>query len=314
MEEVLATDARTFVIRWREPYPAADALAHYSFSPLPRQILEQRFEEDSADAFGSHPYWTREYVGLGPFRLTRWELGSLIEGVAFDGHALGRPKIPRIHIIPINDPNTIVANLLADTAHYADASITFPQASTLRQEWSPRQAGSLLFHPNQWSAARFQFRPDVVNPRALQDVRIRRALAHALDKQAINDGVYDGQVVLADTMIPPSIDYYGAIDAAIAKYPYDLRRSEQIMNEAGFAKGADGFYASPTDGKFAPEVRGFEVAPFSTELTAVASAWRQGAFDVQESIFPFAQAQDNQARASFPGIFIHPPATARAPW
>ena len=36
---------------------------------------------------------------------------------------------------------------------------------------------------------------------------------------------------------------------------------------------------------------------------AIASGWRNAGFDVQESTFPFARAQDNEARAQFPAMF-----------
>ena len=41
-------------------------------------------------------FWTVDFVGAGPYKVDRWEPGSYIESVAFDGHALGRPKIDRL--------------------------------------------------------------------------------------------------------------------------------------------------------------------------------------------------------------------------
>ena len=83
MEELSALDGRTLVIRWARPFPGADMLVEDAFPPLPRHILESSFTQESLDAFAGHPYWTRAFVGLGPFRLDRWEPGSFIEAAAF---------------------------------------------------------------------------------------------------------------------------------------------------------------------------------------------------------------------------------------
>lgn len=309
MEEVLAPDPATVVIRWDRSYPGADTLVESDFPPLPRHILEQPLEQALAggwESFTGHPYWTREFVGAGPYRLDRWEPGAFIEAVAFDGHVLGRPKIERIRIVFISDANTALSNLLAGEVHLAmDLAVGFNQAVTLRREWEPRHAGTVLLHPNQWRATKFQFRADLVNPRALLDVRVRQALAHGVDKQAVNDAIYQGEGIIAETMVPPMMDYYPIVERTMAKYPYDPRRSEQLMAEAGFTKGPDSVFASPTEGRFSPELKTNASPEFEMEMGAMAAIWRQVGFDIQEAVLPAAQAQNAQVRASFSGMYTH---------
>ena len=62
--------------------------------------------------------------------------------------------------------------------------------------------------------------------------------------------------MVADTIPPPTAPYFAAVDRATAKYPFDPRRTEQILGELGYAKGSDGIYTSPSDGRFQMEVRG----------------------------------------------------------
>lgn len=69
---------------------------------------------------------------------------------------------------------------------------------------------------------------------------MRRALAHTLDKQVLNEALYEGEGIMTETILPTAVDYHPVIDRAIIKYPFDLRRAEQLMAEAGFIKGADG--------------------------------------------------------------------------
>lgn len=65
LEEVVAPDERTVLIRWQRPFSDAGTLAG-DFPPLPRRLLEAPLREGPPDAFAGHPYWTREFVGLGP--------------------------------------------------------------------------------------------------------------------------------------------------------------------------------------------------------------------------------------------------------
>src|SRR6266540_444999 len=112
MERVTALDARTVVIHWHELFPEAAILSTGTstssatgFQPLPKHILEAPFGDLPPDAFPRHPHSTQEYVSAGPYRVLRWGPGAFIEGEAFTGHALGRPRIDRVQITFIPDPN-----------------------------------------------------------------------------------------------------------------------------------------------------------------------------------------------------------------
>src|SRR5207244_4193541 len=110
LNEVLAPDERTVVMRWKQPYPNADDLTGTDgLPPLPRQILEASFQQLDPNAFINSAFWTRDYVGLGPYRMEAWEPGSFFQGTAFDQHVLGRPKINRIKVLFITDVNTALA-------------------------------------------------------------------------------------------------------------------------------------------------------------------------------------------------------------
>ncbi len=91
VDEILIPDPRAVVIRWKRPYPFASALeatGQQNLPPLPRHLLEEPFGQLSAEAFAALPYWTTEYVGLGPYKVERWEPGAFIEASAFHAHAL----------------------------------------------------------------------------------------------------------------------------------------------------------------------------------------------------------------------------------
>ena len=92
----------------------------------------------------------------------------------------------------------------------------------------------LFLEPNPTVHAAFQFRPDSLKTPALGDVRVRKALAYSVDKEGLNEGLFEGEGIIGHTFISPEQSNYGEIDRAITKYPLDFRRAEQMMVEAGF--------------------------------------------------------------------------------
>ncbi len=302
MEAVTAPDARTVVIHWRQPYPYANEMTE-PFQPLPRHILEPTFEQRTPESFASLPFWTRDYVNAGPYRVDRWEEGSFVEGQAFADHALGRPKIDRIKVMFISDPNTVLAYLLAENVHVSfENSIRLQQAQILQREWAPRTGASVFLAPTLWRAVQIQQRPEYASPRTLTDVRVRKAIAHSMDREALNSAVLDGNGVITEFMISPLTDYFAEVERATIKHPYDPRRAEQLMNDAGFTKGSDGYFASGGE-RFSTDLRSLSGAQQEQEIAILAAGWRQFGLDMREATIPAFQGQDSQLQATLPGLF-----------
>jgi peptide/nickel transport system substrate-binding protein len=305
MEEVRAPDTRTVVIRWRQPFAQANAMVMMEFMPLPRHVLESSFTPGQPDSFAAMSFWLTDYVGLGPYKLNRYEVGSFAEGTAFAGHALGRPKIEQLRMVYMPDANTALANLLSDSAHFAtDNSIDLQQAIVLDREWGPRNAGTVLRSPVGVRHGNVQVRPEIATPRSLVDVRVRRALAHATDRQALADGLTEGMGSIADTLVLPQVEYFADLERAVTKYPYDPRRADQLLNEVGYVKGGDGIYVSPTDGRFAMEVSVAAGARNETEVVVISDGLKRQGIDASMRVVPRAQVTEPFIFANFPGVLI----------
>jgi len=310
MDEVMAPDPRTVVIRWKQAYPDAADLWEQDFAPLPRHVLEPIYQREHEN-LPNVSFWTTDYVGAGPYRVDRWESGAYIEAAAFDGHVLGRPRIDRIRITWSADFNATLANLLSGEVDMpANDSIRVDQGLVLEREWAARRAGTVLYRPALPRFVQVQHRSDYANPQAVRDVRVRRALAHAIDKPPINEALFQGKGITTDTLIYPTLDYYPLVDRAAVKYPFDVRRSEQLMTEAGFTK-RDGFFTGANGARVNLEVRNIQSAQNDSERSIIADGWRKAGFEIEEDVFTPRQSQDGQVLGTFRSLSITSAAAVR---
>jgi peptide/nickel transport system substrate-binding protein len=298
MEEVLAPDARTVVIRWKRSYPHAGRLME-GFQALPRHIMESVFRDEEVESFANHAYWTQQYVGLGPYRLDRWEPGTWIEATAFDKHALGRPRIDRIKVLVATDPNAALATFLSGDAHImVDNMLRIEDVPLVKNS-----GGVVLTSPLGFRITQFQLRPEMGALRELADVRVRAAIAHTLDKEGVNDALYAGQAVVTASMTSPLFDYSAVVERAITRYPYDPRRAQQLLEEAGLSKGADGFYASLAGGPLQVEVRTTASPVTEAEGAIFVEGFRRLGLNAVGYVLPVSMMRDNQAVTTFPALF-----------
>ncbi len=308
MEDVSAPDQRTLVIKWSSPYPDAAVIKDADLDPLPRHLLGQQFtayQQDPAtrDAFLGLPYWTTEYIGLGPYKLTRWEQGAAFEGVAFDGHALGKPRIERLIFRIMPDENTTLSNVLAGNTDFTtDFTLRFEHALILQRDWAASGRGAVILKRGGVVTNTIQNRPEIVGHPGQLDARVRRAMAYSLDRQSLNDGVFEGQGFLSENMVPDDLPYFRDADQAITKYPFDPRRTEQLMNEAGFSKDAEGFFASQAGDRFRTEFRAIAGPEFERGQAILMDSWRKAGIDVTGAILPANLVRDREMMHAFSGM------------
>jgi peptide/nickel transport system substrate-binding protein len=300
IERIETPDPRTLVLYWNTPWPNADRLGS-GFPPLPRHILEPPFLASTPEAFMGHAWWSSEYVGLGPYKLDGWVPGAFMEGSGFDRHILGKPKINRVKVTFTPDPNTALANMLAGESHIAvDNSLKFEQAAVLQREWG-QSGGGVLLSPSQWRGTEFQFRPEVLKTPGLLDVRVRRAIAHALDRQSLNEALLGGYGLVVDTPISSLVPYYADIDRVIMKYPYDLRRSAELMQDAGYTRRGDSWFDAAGD-PFRPDWMTLSGAQNEAELAITHDMMKRAGIEIVPYILPSAQLSSAEARSLFPGL------------
>lgn len=174
------------------------------------------------------PFNGEPTVSDGPFKFGEWSHGDHITLVANDNYFLGKPGLRQIYLRIVPDENTSV-NLLRTHAIdwiYQASIETYPAVNDIpgvRLNWND---------VNGYEDIQFNdSRP------FLQDVRVRQAIAYALDKKQMIRQVAYGQQPEASEDIP---QWMWAYDPAVKSYPYDPEKAKALLEEAGWRPGPDG--------------------------------------------------------------------------
>ena len=304
VDTVEAPDARTLHVTWKSTFIEADRLLSLldgsAVPPLPKHLLEQTFLEDKAN-FASSPYLGMEYVGSGAYKLQSWVIGSHLVIEANDQFVLGRPKIDTIEVRFILDTNTLVANVLSGEVHATiGRGLTPEQAITVREVWKDGKVDAGL--QNTTSLFPQLFNPE---PALLTDVRFRRALLHGLNRQQLVDAFLGGLMPVAHSIITPDEPDYPAIESYLVKYEFDPRRSMQLLDSMGLARGADGFYVDPNTGRrLSVEVRTRSHVLREKLQQVIADEWGRIGVEGKPDVTPEQRVNDRAYQANFPGFYF----------
>ncbi len=309
IESVLAPDPRTVVVVWRTLNPDAGVLSFGDFDPLPGHLLEASFAEleqgqTTREGFLGSSFWTTEYVGAGPYRLEQWEPGVQIVGTAFAGHALGRPTIERMVVRFMIDENSVLAAVLTggQLGYTNSFTLRFEHLLALRREWEPAGKGTAAAVPGGAVYLNLQQRPEFVGDEALLDLRVRRALAHTLDRDALNEGLFNGIGFPTESIVPPSVSFYSELERVMAKYPLDPNRASQLMAEAGLTRDAEGLYANAQGRRFRLDFTVQASPEIERMQTILSDDWRRNGFDVHPNVMGVSLFTELRTRHTLPGL------------
>jgi peptide/nickel transport system substrate-binding protein len=221
-DDVTAIDlpnALTAVIHLREPF-AAILGAFTGFPPLPAHLLAGLPDLNHAP-FNEHP------ISSGPYALTAWNHGSSLEFAANPQYWRGTPPIPRVTYRIIPDDDTLFAALQTHAVDIAD-SLTESELGRLGT-----LTGYAIQHRSTGNFRHISF--NCAKP-ILADVRVRRAIAEAVDWDRMNATVFHGYNQRATSDIIPG----SWADPHLSAYPFDLAAAKRLLDAAGWQPGADG--------------------------------------------------------------------------
>ena len=193
------------------PYPPLLAQL-VKLSIVPKAVVEKVGNE----AFNLNP------VGSGPYMLKEWQRGVSITLSANDKYWGDKGKFPTAEFRFVPDPGTRVADLRTGKADIV-YSLDYDMAQTLKNDKNVASRSALtervaFLRPNNG-------RTPTSNP------LIRQAIAYAIDKEGITEGLFGGIDQPTDVMLTPQ--HAGWTDAK--GYPYDPEKAKALVKEAGAA-------------------------------------------------------------------------------
>ena len=227
VEEIETPDAHTAIFRLSQPHPALLLALSSALSP----IIPEHVYGDGQDV-ATHPANSAP-VGSGPFRLVEFRPGEQITLERFDDFFIeGRPYLDRIIIRVVPDPSTIVFSMEADEA---DILPFFDQAQGVRRlERNDRLALTTRGYEGigalNWLAFNTRRAP-------LDDVRVRQAIAYAVDRDFIIRALQSGTSAVQRGPIIESSPFF---NPDLNPYDLDLDRANALLDEAGHPRDADG--------------------------------------------------------------------------
>jgi peptide/nickel transport system substrate-binding protein len=293
--EVVAPEPHTLVVRWKGLYPEANYSGPTDIPAVPAHLLNDLYRSGDKQAFTNSRYWTNEFIGVGPYRLGDWALGSHLEALAFDRYFLGRPKIDRIVFSYFSDVNALyTSHLAAEVDMTPFGSFQALHFVPLKKEWEPSGAGTALSVFSGSRNYRFQFG----YPEApWMDRRVRRAFVHMIDRHDLTDALLAGFSTPADTVVSPGDPIYRLVEQrGLAKYPFDLAQAQRLMTEAGWNRGQDGMYRSASGQPISVELR-VGNPPLVREASAIGGYLKTAGVDST-----IAVGTDGEIRFTFTGL------------
>lgn len=219
---VEAVDPGTVVFRF--DFVHGPVLGHIGTAPI---LARHQFEGIAVADWAGHEA-SRQPVGTGPFLLADHSPGRTTTLRRFEDYP-DRPAYLDQIVFRVVDPAAVDEALAAGEVDLAGAG-----ASTL----TPEQAAALEGLPGVevWQAPGFgyQFLFINLNQPRFQDPEVRRALAHAIDRQALVDRLLLGRGRVVDNPLPPGWRPDGP-----GPYPYDPGKARNLLEAAGWTD-ADG--------------------------------------------------------------------------
>ncbi|MBV8170630.1 MAG: peptide ABC transporter substrate-binding protein [Candidatus Eremiobacteraeota bacterium] len=213
-------------------------------------------------------------VGTGPFKVVEFAHGSRIVLEANPLYWRGPPKLKRIEWEIVGNDNTILTLL---QSHGID--FYYRATESLAPSLQNIEGTRIVTYPFT------QFADIGINAShaPLDDVRVRQALAYAIDRQELIAKVSHGINVIGDTDQPA---FFWAYDPNAPKYRYDPKRAGELLDAAGWRMGPDGVRMK--DGKpLQLQMTGFTgSSTVSGAQAVIQQQWRAAGIDTQIKNWP----------------------------
>lgn len=212
--EATATAPDTVVIKTGKPYP-----------PLLAQLVKLSIVSKAyAEKVGDERL-NLEPMGSGPYKFVSWQKGVKVELAANADYWRGTPPFASAEFRAVKDAATRIADLRTGKADLivslnSDNAAELKSASNLNVLSAPTERVAYLMMNAQYGP--------------LSDVKVRRAVAYALDRKLIIDALLGGYSKIIDVLLTPA--HFGYVEG-VKSYAYDPEKAKALLTEAGYPDG-----------------------------------------------------------------------------
>ncbi len=237
VESVETPDAHTAVLKLSKPHPALLlAMSGQLMSIIPKHI----YGDVPIEEVKTHPRNNENTVGSGPFKLVEYKSGEHVILERFDDFFIeGRPYLDKVVMRIITDPAARAIAYENGEVHMGAFEQLPRIINRLKKVDSltvtPEGYGGI--GPLDWLAINTTAGP-------LADLRVRKAIAHAVDKDFIMNALMQGTASESRTGIHPDSPFY---NAEVENYELDLDKANALLDEAGFPMDGDSRFGLTID-------------------------------------------------------------------
>src|SRR5262245_35167855 len=165
-------------------------------------------------------------IGTGPFYFDRHAPREKVVLKAFDKFYAGRPQIDEVQWFDVPEDATKLIGLEKGTF-----DLLYPEAVTADFDAQVRKMGAIMDRRGPGGQERFYL--DITH-KPFDDIRVRKAFMHAIDRKAIKETMYPGGLArLATSCVPPG--YFGHVSMQFPEHNPELAR--KLLAEAGYPNG-----------------------------------------------------------------------------
>ena len=243
VETVEAVDDFTLEITTRRP--TTGILSAWVYI-MPEHIWSE-IDKEERKTFENYP----NPVGTGPFQVVEWQKGQFFRLEANPDYWGGAPKVDEIVYRIFNNEDAAVQALRNGEIDFADTLQSTPFESLQGVEnIETNAANAIAFDEIGINAGADETSPSSDGHPALKDVTVRRAMAHAIDKEALVDRVLRGNGKAGQTIVPSSVPFYHYEPTEDELFEFDPEQANQLLDDAGYEDtDGDGVREMPGGGE-----------------------------------------------------------------
>ena len=176
-------------------------------------------------------------IGSGPYKIEEFKNGEFVRLSANPEYYNGNPKI-KTFIFKVINEETVSAELLNGSIDMADISnIKSSDAKILTEK-----GVEIIKYPN----SKIQYMGFNLRNKTLQDIKLRTAIAYGIDRQGIVNGLLEGNGVIINTPMVPTLWSYPK--EGLVEYKFDEAKAKSLLKEAGY-EDTDGDGIADKEGK-----------------------------------------------------------------